>query len=380
MPRNTDPIVRFGLGTGLQLRPLIADFIVRSTHKEEAVKTYLTSVLVLCFAFSAGAAEITGAGSTFVYPILSKWADVYKKETGTSVNYQSIGSGGGIKQIQSKTVEFGATDMPLKSEDLAKDDLVQFPIVSGAVVPVIHVKDVESAKMNLTGALLADIFAGKIKKWNDPTIEKLNKGLKLPDQAITVVHRSDGSGTSFIWTNYLSKVSADWKSKVGEGTAVNWPTGVGGKGNEGVASYVKQIDGSIGYVEYAYALQNKMTVTQVENRGGKFVAPTPQSFKAAAASADWIKAKDYYLILTDTAGKDSWPIAGSTFILMHKTQANAAQAKEALKFFRWAYAKGTAQADELNYVSIPAKVSKAIEETWKKEIKSADGAPIAVGL
>jgi phosphate transport system substrate-binding protein len=359
---------------------MAADFIVRSPIKEEAMKTFLTSLFVLCFAFSAGAAEITGAGSTFVYPILAKWADTYKKETGTSVNYQSIGSGGGIKQIQSKTVEFGATDMPLKSEDLAKDDLVQFPIISGAVVPVIHVKNVENAKMNLTGALLADIFAGGIKKWNDPAIEKLNKGLKLPDQAITVVHRSDGSGTSFIWTNYLSKVSADWKAKFGEGTAINWPAGVGGKGNEGVASYVKQIDGSVGYVEYAYALQNKMITTRVENKSGDFVAATPASFKAAAASADWTKAKDYYLILTDTAGKASWPIAGSTFILMHKTQADAAQAKEALKFFHWAYAKGAQQADELNYVSIPAKVAKAIEQTWKKEIKSTDGAPIAVGL
>lgn len=325
-------------------------------------------------------AEVTGAGSTFVFPVLSKWADAYKKETGTAINYQSIGSGGGIKQIQNSTVDFGATDMPLKTEELEKDDLIQFPIISGAIVPVIHVGSIEHGKMKLTGELLADIYLGKIKKWNDPAITAINPGLSLPDQAITVVHRSDGSGSTFIWTNYLSKVSPDWKSKAGEGSAVNWPTGVGGKGNEGVASYVKQIDGAIGYVEYAYALQNKMVSTQIKNSAGNFVEPKTETFKAAASGAEWNKAKDFYLILTNAPGKSSWPIAGTTFILMHKKQAKADQAKEALKFFRWAYAKGENMADELNYVSVPKPVAQKIEKNWKEHIKTTSGAPVAVGL
>jgi phosphate transport system substrate-binding protein len=324
------------------------------------------------------ATDITGAGSTFVYPVISKWADAYKKETGHSINYQSIGSGGGIKQIQGKTVDFGASDMPLKSEDLAKDDLIQFPLINGAVVPVIHVAGILPGQLKLSGPVVADIFMGKIKKWNDPAIVEMNKTLKLPDQAITVVHRSDGSGTSFIWSNYLSKVSPDWKSKVGEGTAVNWPVGVGGKGNEGVASYVTQIDGSIGYVEYAYSLQNKMNYTQMKNRAGQFVEPKVETFKEAAAGGDWAKAKDYYLILTDAPGKNSWPVAGSTFVLMHKTQDKPEQGKEALRFFRWAYNKGQGMADELNYVPMPGKVSAMIEKTWKSEIKSRDGSAILV--
>lgn len=326
------------------------------------------------------AADLTGAGSTFVYPLLAAWAADYKKESGVAVNYQSIGSGGGIKQIQSKTVLFGATDMPLKTEELAKDNLVQFPIVSGAIVPVLHVDGLTGSQLKLSGTVLADIFLSKIKKWNDAAITALNKDLKLPDKDITVVRRSDGSGSTFIWTNYLSKVSADWKAKIGEGSAVNWPTGVGGKGNEGIAAYVKQIDGSIGYVEYAYALQNKMAVASVQNSAGTFVEPKSETFEAAAKGADWGKAKDFYLILTNAAGKSSWPIAGSTFILMHKTQADAAQGKEALKFFRWAYTKGINKATELHYVPLPATVTKQIEKTWKENIKSADGASIATGI
>ncbi len=326
----------------------------------------------------ANATEMTGAGSTFVYPLISKWADAYKKETGNSVNYQSIGSGGGIKQIQGKTVDFGASDMPLKTEDLAKDNLIQFPVINGGVVPILNVAGMTTGQLKLTGDLLANIFLGTIKKWNDPAITALNKGLKLPDQAITVVHRSDGSGTSFIWTNYLSKVSADWKTKVGEGSAVNWPAGVGGKGNEGVASYVKQIDGSIGYVEYAYALQNKMASVQMKNKAGQFVEPKAETFKAAAAGAEWEKAKDFYLILTDAPGKNSWPIAGSTFVLMHKLQEKPEQAKATLKFFQWAYGKGQGMAEELHYVVLPTKITALIEKNWKAEIKSKDGAAVFV--
>jgi phosphate transport system substrate-binding protein len=329
---------------------------------------------------AAHATDITGAGSTFVYPILAKWADAYKKETGVSVNYQSIGSGGGIKQIQGKTVDFGATDMPLKSEDLAKDGLVQFPIINGADVAIVHVGDIKPGQMKLTGPVLADIFLGKIKKWNDPAIVALNKDLKLPDSAITVVHRSDGSGTTFIFTNYLSKVSDEWKTKVGEGSAVNWPAGVGGKGNEGVASYVKQIDGAIGYTEFAYALQNKMAHAQLKNQAGTFVEPNTESFRAAVAGADWAKAKDYYLILTNASGKNSWPIAGSTFILMHKSQEKPEQGAEALKFFKWAYEKGDKMALELNYVPLPEAVAKLIKKTWKDNMKTASGAPITTSL
>lgn len=342
-------------------------------------KSFLMVVMAsLVGVTTAQATEMTGAGSTFVYPLISKWADAYKKETGDSVNYQSIGSGGGIKQIQGKTVDFGATDMPLKSDDLAKDNLVQFPVINGGVVPVLHVAGISAGQLKLTGDILANIFLGTVKKWNDPSLVGLNPGLKLPDQAITVVHRSDGSGTSFIWSNYLSKVSSDWKTKVGEGTAVNWPAGVGGKGNEGVASYVKQIDGSIGYVEYAYALQNKMASVQMKNKAGQFVEPKADTFKAAAAGADWEKAKDFYLILTDAPGKNSWPIAGSTFILMHKTQEKPEQAKATLKFFHWAYSKGQGMAEELNYVVLPTKITALIEKNWKAEIKSKDGSAVFV--
>jgi len=317
---------------------------------------------------SAGvnAAEITGAGATFPYPVYAKWADAYKKATGTSMNYQSIGSGGGIKQIQNKTVDFGASDMPLAPEVLEKDGLMQFPTVIGGDVPVINLKGIKSGELKLTGALLADIYLEKITKWNDPAIVALNKGISLPNQNISVVHRSDGSGTTFIWVNYLSKVSPEWKSKVGEGTSVNWPTGVGGKGNEGVASFVQRIDGSIGYVEYAYALQNKMTSVAVQNRQNEFVQANAESFKAAAAGADWSKAPGFYLILTDQAGKGAWPISGATFILMHKVQAKPENAREVLKFFDWAYgAEGDKLATGLDYVPLPEVVVKQIQASWK---------------
>jgi phosphate transport system substrate-binding protein len=319
------------------------------------------------------AADITGAGATFPYPIYAKWADTYKKATGTGLNYQSIGSGGGIKQIQNKTVDFGASDMPLKPADLDKDGLMQFPTVVGGDVPVINVAGVKAGEMKLTGPVLAEIFLGKVKKWNDPAIAALNKGLKLPDQDITVVHRSDGSGTTFIWVNYLSKASSEWKDKVGEGTSVNWPVGVGGKGNEGVASYVQRIDGSIGYVEYAYALQNKMVHTLVQNKDGNFVAPNIDSFRAAAAGAQWDKAPGNYLILTDQAGKNAWPISGATFILMYKTQEKPGQAKEVLKFFDWAYEKGDKLAMELDYVPLPDSVVKMIQTQWKTQIRDSSG-------
>jgi len=338
-------------------------------------QTLLTATFALAFIGngSALAADVTGAGATFPYPIYAKWADAFKKETNNSVNYQSIGSGGGIKQIQAKTVDFGASDMPLKPEELDKHGLMQFPTVVGGDVPVFNLKGIASGAIKLTGPLLADIYLGKIKKWNDPALAAVNKGTSLPDEAITVVHRSDGSGTTFIWTNYLSKVSPEWKTKVGEGTSVSWATGVGGKGNEGVASYVKQINGSIGYVEYAYALQNKMTVAQVQNKDGQFVAPSEEAFKAAAAGADWEHAPGFYEILTDEPGKASWPITGATFILMHKTQDKPATAKDVLKFFDWAYAKGGKLALDLDYIPMPDKVVKQIQNAWKAQIKDASG-------
>jgi phosphate transport system substrate-binding protein len=344
------------------------------------MKNLFVFFVILGIGLTASATEITGAGSTFVYPILSRWADAYKQKTGVVVNYQSIGSGGGIKLIESSTVDFGASDKPLKSEDLAKEGLIQFPIINGAVVPVVHLSGVVADQLKLSGPLLGDIYLGKIKKWNDPAIAAENKGLALPDKAIVVIHRSDGSGTTFIFTNYLSKVSPTWQSTVGEDSAVKWPAGVGAKGNEGVASNVQQIDGSIGYVEYAYAFQNKMAYVQMKNGAGKYVKAGAESFTAAAQGADWAKAKDFYLILTDAPGNNSWPIAGSTFILMHKKQEKPAQAEAALKFFRWAFANGDASAKELHYVPIPSAVAKMIEKTWKESIKTADGASVATGF
>jgi phosphate transport system substrate-binding protein len=326
---------------------------------------------------SVRALDITGAGATFPYPIYAKWAEAYKAKSGIGLNYQSIGSGGGIKQIQNKTVDFGASDMPLKPEDLEKDGLLQFPTVIGGDVPVVNLEGIKAGELKLTGPVLADIYLGKITKWNDPAIVKLNPGAKLPASDITVVHRSDGSGTTFIWVDYLSKVSPEWKEKVGEGTSVAWPTGVGGKGNEGVASYVLRVKGSIGYVEYAYALQNKMTNTLVQNRAGNFVGPSSESFKAAAAGADWSKAPGYYLLLTDQLGKDTWPISGATFILMYKTQAKPDTAKEVLKFFDWAYSPdGDKLADSLDYVPLPTVVTNQIRGTWKSQIKDASGKPV----
>jgi len=321
------------------------------------------------------AADITGAGATFPYPIYAKWAEAYKQRTGVGLNYQSIGSGGGIKQIRAKTVDFGASDAPLKAEELSKDGLIQFPMVMGGVVPVVNIEGVQPGKMRLTGGVLADIYLGKISKWNDPRIAGLNGDLKLPDQAITVVHRADGSGTTFIFTNYLSKVSSEWKDKVGNNASVSWPapTSSGGKGNEGVASFVQRIKGAIGYVEYAYAKQNKMAYTLLQNRDGIFVAPNDKTFQSAAAGADWKNAPGFYEILTDEPGKNSWPITGATFILMHKEQADAEKAKEVLKFFSWAYQNGEQMALELDYIPMPSDVVKLVQSAWKTEIKDSAG-------
>jgi len=340
------------------------------------VATASVGLLTGSFAQAQAQAQITGAGATFPYPIYAKWADAYKKVTGTSMNYQSIGSGGGIKQITAKTVDFGASDAPMKAEDLEANGLIQFPAIMGGVVPVINVKGVESGKLRLTGELLANIYLGKVKTWNDPAIAALNKGVALPSDAITVVARSDGSGTTFLFVNYLSKVSAEWKSTVGEGTSVKWPAGVGGKGNEGVASYVARINGAIGYVEYAYAKQNKLAHALMANKDGQFVAPSDDTFRAAAAGADWIKTPGMGVILTDQAGKASWPITGASFILMHKSQAKPDNGREVLKFFDWAFKNGEKMADELDYVPMPAAVVRQIQDEWKKSLRDPQGKPI----
>jgi phosphate transport system substrate-binding protein len=343
------------------------------------MKTILAAgAIAAAIAYPAIAIDISGAGATFPYPIYAKWADAYKKETGNGLNYQSIGSGGGIKQITAKTVTFGATDMPLKPEQLAKDGLVQFPTVIGGDIPVVNLQDIKSGDLKLDGPTLAKIFLGEIKAWNDPAIQKLNPSAKLPSQAIVVVHRSDGSGTTFIWTDYLSKVSADWKSKVGANTSVEWPVGIGAKGNEGVANNVANTKGSIGYVEYAYAKQNKMTTVNMVNKDGKSVAPSARAFQAAAANADWEKAEGFYVILTDEPGPESWPIAGATFILIHKQPQDPAAAAEALKFFSWAFAKGDKMAEDLDYVPMPDKVVTAIQKVWAAQVKDAGGKPLFV--
>jgi phosphate transport system substrate-binding protein len=333
------------------------------------VKTIVAAGLVAA-STSAFAADITGAGATFPFPIYSKWADAYKKETGNGLNYQSIGSGGGIKQIEAKTVTFGATDMPLKVDQLAKDGLIQWPMVMGAIVPVVNLEGVKPGEVVFDGQTLADIYLGKITKWDDPAIKKLNPNVKLPTDAITVVRRSDGSGTTFNFTDYLSKVSPDWKAKVGSGTAVEWPVGVGAKGNEGVSGNIGQTKNSIGYVEYAYAKQNKLTYTALVNKAGKTVQPTVASFQAAASNADWANAPGYYVILTDQPGEQSWPITASTFILMHKEPADKAASGEAVKFFKWAFANGGKMAEELDYIPMPDAVVKMIEKTWSADIKS----------
>ncbi len=345
---------------------------MRMTFKLPLLSLALASTLG--FAGAASAQEVTGAGATFPAPIYAKWASEYNKATGVKVNYQSIGSGGGIKQIDSKTVDFGASDMPLTDEVLKTKGQMQFPTVMGGVVPVINVKGIEPGQLKLTGQLLGDIFLGKIARWNDPAIKALNPTLALPDAAIAQVRRADGSGTTFIFTNYLSKVNAEWKSKVGEGTAVNWPVGAGGKGNEGVAAFVGRLPNSMGYVEYSYVKQNKLNYATVQNSAGNFVKPEDESFKAAAAGADW--AKSFYQILTNQPGKDAWPISGATFILMHTKQDKPASATEVLKFFSWAYKNGDKTAADLDYVPMPKPVIAAIEKSWG-EIKDNAGKPVA---
>ncbi len=341
------------------------------------LRASLTAAAIgLAAGLPAGAVDISGAGATFPYPIYAKWADTYKKETGNGLNYQSIGSGGGIKQIKAKTVTFGASDMPLKPEELREEGLVQFPTVIGGVVPVVNLEGIKPGELALDGPTLARIFLGEIKTWDDPAIEQLNPEAKLPSDAIVVVHRSDGSGTTFVWTNYLSKTSPDWASRVGSNTAVEWPAGIGAKGNEGVANNTAQTKGAIGYVEYAYAKQNKLTYTKVVNKAGKAVAPGAASFEAAAANADWANSPGFYQILTDEPGAKSWPIASATFILVHAAPEDPAAAAEALKFFRWAYDKGGKQAEELNYVPLPGAVVALIKKAWAAEIKGADGKPL----
>ncbi|MDR3407473.1 MAG: phosphate ABC transporter substrate-binding protein PstS [Methylovirgula sp.] len=337
------------------------------------VRTGLIAGAVLGAIVAAQATDISGAGATFPYPIYSKWADAYKKETGDALNYQSIGSGGGIKQIEARTVTFGATDAPLKPADLDKNGLVQWPQVMGGIVPVVNLDGIAAGAIVLDGPTLAKIFMGEIKTWDDAAIAKLNPGLKLPSTAIAVVHRADGSGTTFNFTNYLTKVSPDWASKVGSATAVQWPAGIGAKGNEGVANNVIQTKGAIGYVEYAYAMQNKLTYTKLINSAGNVVAPMTASFEAAAANADWAHAPGFRLILTNQPGADSWPITAATFILLPKQPKDIAAAKAALKFFAWAFEKGGPAAEALDYIPIPASVVELIKKTWASEIKDTDG-------
>ncbi|MRR50434.1 MAG: phosphate ABC transporter substrate-binding protein PstS [Rhodocyclaceae bacterium] len=337
----------------------------------------MAAATAMAACFSVQAAEVTGAGASFPAPIYAKWADGYQKATGNKINYQSIGSGGGIKQITAKTVDFGASDMPLKPEQLDKDGLMQFPAVIGGVVPVVNISGVKPGEMTLTGPVLADIYLGKINKWNDKAIAELNPKLSLPDQAIAVVRRADGSGTTFIFTNYLSKVNDEWKSKVGEGTAVQWPVGLGGKGNEGVSAFVQRVPASIGYVEYAYAKQNKLAHTLLKNAAGHVVAPDDSTFKAAAASADWSKSA-FGEILTNQSGKEAWPITGATFILMHKSQDKPAQAVEALKFFEWSFKNGAKMAEDLDYVPLPDSLVKQIHGAWAN-IKDTSGKAVWTG-
>jgi phosphate transport system substrate-binding protein len=324
----------------------------------------------------AKAAEISGAGATFPYPIYAKWADTYKKQTGVGLNYQSIGSGGGIKQITNKTVTFGATDAPMKGADLDKHGLIQFPAVMGGIVPVANLDGIKPGELTLDGQTLAKIFLGEIKMWNDPAITKLNPNAKLPNQAIAIVHRSDGSGTTFNFAYYLAEVSPDWKSKVGVNTALQWPVGIGAKGNEGVANNIANTKGAIGYVEYAYAKQNKLTYTKMINKDGKAVSPDMEAFQAAAANADWKSPPGYGVILANQPGEKSWPMTAATWILMYKQPSDPATSAEALKFFAWAFKNGTKAAEELDYVPMPANVVADIEKTWKDEVKDATGKPL----
>jgi phosphate transport system substrate-binding protein len=344
------------------------------------MKQLFTSLVVgasAAVAFStAAAADMTGAGATFPYPIYAKWAEAYKAATGNGLNYQSVGSSAGIKQIKAKTVDFGASDSPLKAEDLDAEGLTQFPAIMGGVVTVVNLDGIAPGALKLTGPVIADIYLGKITKWNAPEIAALNPGLKLPAADIVVVHRADGSGTSFLFTDYLSKSSAEFKTKVGAGTAVKWVLGVGGKGNEGVAANVQRVKGAIGYVEWAYAKKNKMAHTALKNKDGQFVQPDDDNFKAAASNADWAKTPGFGVVLTDQPGKTSWPITGVSFILMHKTQADGAKGKEVIKFFDWAFKNGGAAAAELDYVPMPANVVKLVQESWKTNLKDASGKPV----
>ena len=330
----------------------------------KATMAGMVALAALSVTAVANAQDVTGAGASFPAPVYAKWADAYNKATGVRINYQSVGSGAGMRQIRGKTVDFGASDAPLTDAELAKDGLLQFPTVIGGVVPVVNIKGIAAGQIKLTGAVLGDISLGKIVKWNDAAITALNPGVPLPDAAIAVVRRADGSGTTFLFTNYLSKVNPEWKSKVGEGTAVNWPTGAGGKGNEGVSAFVQRLPNSIGYVEYAYAKQNKQTHVAMRNASGAYVQPSDTAFKAAAAGAEW--AKSFYQVLTEQPGKDSWPITGATFIMMHAKQDKPAQATQALKFFDWAYSGGDKMADDLDYVPMPDSVKNVIRQSWSK--------------
>ena len=333
------------------------------------------AALIAGAATLAQAATISGAGATFPAPVYAKWAEAYKAETGTALNYQAIGSGGGIKQINAGTVDFGASDKPLKPDDLATGGLVMFPTVVGGVVPVVNLPGIRSGQVRLTGTQLADIYRGVIKKWNDPLLAKTNPGVQLPNLPITVVHRSDGSGTTFLFTSYLTMKAAHWASQVGGNDSVQWPTGLGGKGNDGVAAFVRQTAGAIGYVEYAYAKQNGLTYTLLQNKAGKFVAPAASNFAAAAANAKWASAPGFYLLLLDQPGADAWPITGATFILVHAKQTDAAKGREVLKFFDWAYKNGDAAAQSLDYVPLPAAVKDLIRRSWSKVV-GPDGKPV----
>jgi phosphate transport system substrate-binding protein len=339
------------------------------------MKKFVSALLILASGLTV-AADITGAGATFPYPIYSKWAEAYNAQTGIGLNYQSIGSGGGIKQIKSKTVDFGASDMPLKLEELEKEGLMQFPAIIGGVVPVVNLDGIAPGQLKLTSDVIANIHLGRITKWNDKAIADLNPDVALPAMDITVVHRADGSGTTFIWTNYLSKTNTDFKNTVGEGTAVKWPTGIGGKGNEGVASQVQRIKGSFGYVEYAYAKKNKIAHAQLKNRDGNFVQPDDTTFKSAAAGADWTNAPGMYMLLTHQIGKNSWPATGASFIIMHRQQADALTGRAILKFFDWSFKNGSKMSEELEYVHLPPSLIKLINEQWKTQLKDPTGKSI----
>lgn len=343
---------------------------------KQLIKGVAAAAVGALMTLSVQAAEFTGAGATFPFPIYSKWAEAYKASTGIGLNYQSIGSGGGIRQIKAKTVDFGASDMPLKAEELEKEGMVQFPAIIGGVVPVFNLDGIQAGQLKFTPELIAGIHLGKISKWNDKAIAAVNPDVKLPDVAITVVHRADGSGTTFLWTDYLSKANAEFKDKVGSGTAVKWPTGVGGKGNEGVAANVQRVKGAFGYVEYAYAKRNKIPYGQMKNRDGEFVMPDDESFKAAAANADWTNTPGMAVVLTNQPGKQSWPATGASFILMHKTQPDALTGRAVLKFFDWAFKNGGQMATDLEYVPMPTPVVKQINDLWKTSLKDGAGASI----